>query len=178
MLVVHGGGYIRRVENSCVDYISNPGGEVTQGGGLTTDFIDKVSTSRGEPGLSLNIGFKTIKKGGILFVFHKLPILSNPYLFGISDYMLSDAAMLLPITWVKDKKSGLTIPNLSARYVGLGGYSRKRIVGTIGGMDGFAKQMFGNPIINEIDGNNTYWLSHVMFPFMEANKGMLHKRTA
>lgn len=178
VLVLCGGDYLRRVENTCVEYFSNPGGASTQGGGLSDIFIDKISASGGEPGLDLNIGFRTIKKGGILFVFHKLPIFTNPYLFGIGDYLLNDAAIMCPVTYVKERKSGLTVPNLEARYVGLGSYSRERIVGTIGGMDGFATQHFGNPIISQIDGNFTYWLSHCMFPFYEAYKGILHKRSS
>jgi hypothetical protein len=135
-------------------------------------------TPGGVGGMMLNVGFDTIKKRGITFVPYKLPIFSNPYLFGITDSKLNDAGMMIPIAMVKDMKNGMMIPNLYQGYMGLGGYSRERVVGTIGGMDGFAKQMFNYPIISTIDGNSTYWLSNVTFPFTEAFKGILVKRSS
>jgi len=162
-----GGGLYTRLENSGVDFVRGTAG------GLNVNF-----TPNGVGGMMLNVGFDTIKKRGITFVPYKLPIFSNPNLFGITDSLLNDAGMMIPITTVKDGKSGLTIPNLYQGYVGLNGYSRERVVATVGGMDGFAKQHFGNPVISTIDANSTYWLSDVCFPFTEAFKGLLVKRSS
>lgn len=172
VLVGCGGSLLRRIENSAVSYVQGSGD-------LNEDFtmVDNAIFN-GQPNMTLNIGFKAIKKSNILFLLTKLPIFSNPYLLGISGYMLEDAGIMVPLTKVKDRKTGFIVPNLSARYVGLGNYSRKRVVATLGGMDGFAKQHFGYPVVSEVDGNNTYWLSHGMFPFLEANKALLIKRSS
>jgi len=162
-----GGGLYTRLENSGVDFVRGTAG------GLNVNF-----TPNGVGGMMLNVGFDTIKKRGITFVPYNLPIFSNPNLFGISDSLLNDAGMMFPIGNVKDAKSGMIIPNLYEGYVGLGAYSRERVVATVGGMDDFAKQMFNYPVISSVDANSTYWMSHKMFPFMEAYKGILVKRSA
>ena len=177
VIVLCGAGYMRRVENGALIQVGNPAGESGGGGSLPDAFLDKIDTRGGKPGLELNIGFRTIKKGGLLFVFHTLPAFSDPMGLGADAYMLNDIGIMFPISKVKDRKSGISIPNLSARYIANGGYSRKRVVGKLGGMDGFMQGM-GFPIISEIDGNSTHWLSHVMFPFLEAYKGVLHKRNS
>ena len=162
-----GGGLYTRLENSGVDFVRG-----------TTGSLNVNFTPNGVGGMMLNVGWDTIKKRGITFVPYNLPIFSNPNLFGITQSLLNDAGMMFPISSVKDGKNGVTIPNLYMGYQGLGGYSRERIVGTIGGMDGFARQMFGNPIISTIDANSTYWLSDCTFPFMEAWKGINVKRSS
>ena len=170
-----GGGLNRSIENSGVSFVQGTSG------GLNVNFTDIEGmgyTTSGDPAMTLNIGFKAIKKSGVLFLLYTLPDLTNPWMMGVDTTKLTDAGMMIPITTVKDAKSGLTIPNLSARYVGIGGYSRKRVVGTLAGMDGFAQQRFGYPLISQVDGFNTYWLSHVMFPFMEANKGLIVRRSS
>jgi hypothetical protein len=167
VLFCMGGSLYTRLENSGVDFVRGTAG------GLNVNF-----TPNGVGGMMLNVGWDTIKKRGITFVPYKLPIFSNPYLFGINDSMLNDAGMMFPISMVKDMKSSMVIPNLYMGYVGLGGYSRERVIGTLGGMDGFGKQMYNFPIVSEIDGNSTYWLSNVMFPFVEAFKGILVKRSS
>lgn len=176
VLVGCGGKMFRRLENMSVDWFVDPTNTGTPHGSLTSDWLKKSMGVDG--GLEIDVSFRAIKKGGILFILHKVPALTDPQQFGISGYMLNDAAFMLPITYVKDGKSGMTIPNLSAYYVGVNGYSRKRIVASLAGMDGFHNQNFGNPIISQIDGNNTYWLSHVMFPFMEAYKGLIWRRSS
>lgn len=162
-----GGGLWTRLENSGVDFVRGTAG------GLNVNF-----TPNGTGGMMLNIGWDTIKKRGITFVPYNLPTFNNPYLFGITDSLLRDAGMMFPLATVKDARSGINIPNLYQGYVGLGGYSRERVVGTIGGMDGFAKQYFNYPIVSSIDGNNTYWLSNVVFPYAEAYKGINVKRSS
>ena len=178
VLMLGGGSFMRRVENMGIEFISNTTGGSTSAG-LPGEFVDKFrADGPSDPSMDINVGFRGIKKAGHYFVMHTLPIFTNPFVFGIDGYMLKDSAMCIPLTKVKDRKSGLTIPNLQAYYVGLGAYSRKRVVATLAGMDGFGRQMLGYPIISELDGFNTYWLSHVMFPFMEANKSLLLKRTS
>lgn len=179
VLVLCGGGYIRKIENSGISFMAGDGDLTgTNVGSMPSEFLDKVNTTGGDPPFTLNIGFRAVKKGGILFLFHKLTALTDPKGLGIESAMLNDMGFMFPISMVKDKKSGNDIPNLSANYVGEGMYSRKRVVGNISGMDGFVNQKFNYPVINDIDGTSTYWLSHVMFPFVEAFKALLHKRSS
>ena len=179
VLVLCGGGYMRKIENSGISFMAGDGAlSGTNVGSMPEAFLDKVNTTGGEAPFKLNIGFRSVKKGGILFMFHKLTALTDPKGLGITGSMLNDMAFMFPISMVKDRKSGNTIPNLSAQYVGEGMYSRKRVVGNISGMDGFVNQKFNYPIINDIDGTSTYWLSHVMFPFVEAFKALLHQRSS
>ncbi len=167
VLFAMGGSLYTRLENSGVDFTKGTAG------GLNVNF-----TPNGVGGMMLNVGFDTIKKRGITFIPYKLPIFSNPYLFGITDSKLNDAGIMIPITMVKDAKTNMMIPNLYEGYVGLGGYSRERVVATIAGMAGFAKQMFNYPIISTIDGESTYWSANTCYPFTEAYKGILVKRSS
>lgn len=172
-LLLAGDVLMKDIENEAVDYVQGSGG-------LPYTFTDAYGDGMlsGKPNMLLNIGFKAIKKGGILFLLAPMNLFDNPYLMGISDYMLNAAGMVIPITTVKDVNSGLNIPNLSARYRGLGSYSRERVVGNFAGMDGYMQQKYGYPAISEIDQNKTHWLSEMMFPFVEAYKGLLIKRTS
>lgn len=172
VLVVGGGSFLRKAENNFITKATGTGD------GLPDAFLQADHSIGASGGTFMDLGFKMVRKSGILFCFVKDPILSNPYLLGNSHYKLEDAAMMFPMSQYKDFKTGFTLPNLYAGYVGLGGYSRKRIVGMLGGMDGFMKQAVNMPIISEVDGNTTYWLSHVSFPFMEANKALIIKRTS
>lgn len=174
IMVLGGGNLLRRIENSGVDYVQGTSG------GLGTDnfFSSEGMIMSGSPDTYLNIGFRGVKKAGNLFLFRTLPIFTNPFQFGISDYMLNDAAIAIPLSKVKDAKSGLMIPNLMSKYVGIEGYSRERVAAPAAGMDGFLQQRMNAPMISSVDANNFYWLSHVMFPFMEANKGMIIRRSA
>jgi hypothetical protein len=175
VLVLAGGDMYRKLENMSVEWFTDPTG-TGDGSALTGDFLKKNAGVDG--GMDIEVNFRAIKKAGLLFVLHKLPAFTNPFQFGISTYKLNNSAIMIPMTYVKEGKTGVTVPNLSANYVGVNGYSRKRIVASMAGMDGFHQQNFGNPIISTIDGNNTYWLSHVMFPFVEAYKALIWRPTA
>ena len=175
VMVLCGGNMFRKLENMSVDWFVDPTASGTPHGSLTSDFLRRQTGESGD--LDISVGFRAIKKSGILFILHSLPAFTNPYQFGIPGYMLNDAALMIPISYAK-VKGGITIPNLMAKYVGIEGYSRKRIVASLAGMDGFHQQRYGNPVVSQIDGNNTYWLSHVMFPFVEAYKGMIWVRSS
>ncbi|MFA6950927.1 MAG: hypothetical protein WCQ70_09595 [Lentimicrobiaceae bacterium] len=172
VLVMGGGSFLRKAENNFIDKVNGTAGS------LPESFLQAEHTLNGQPGMFLDFGFKLVKKSGILFCFVEDPILSNPKLLGNSHMKLEDAAMMFPMSMYKDPKSGLNLPNLYQAHAGLGGYSRKRIVGMFAGMDGFMQQNLNMPTISEIDGNNTHWLSNVGFPFMEANKALIIKRTS
>lgn len=168
-----GGKAWRKFENNAVDYFQGSGN-------LTDKYLEQVDDYmfNGSKGMALKMGFTAVRKSGITFIIQRVPVFSNPKLLGIAGYKLDESGIMFPISTVKEAKSGNMVPNLMKKYVGINGYSRERIVGMIGGMDGFMKQNFSTPIINQVDGNYTYWLSHVMFPFFEAYKGCIIRPSA
>ena len=167
VLFLMGGKLFSRLEKSGISFIKGTSG------GLNVNF-----TPGGLGGMMLNLGFPQVTVRGITFVPYNLPIFNNPNLLGIPGYYLQDAGIMIPISMVKDMKSGFMVPNLSAKYLGLGSYNREEVVGTIAGMDGFGNKTLGFPTVSTIDQTATYWLTEVMFPFLEAYKGILVKRSS
>jgi hypothetical protein len=162
VLFTMGGDLYRRIEDSSVSYITGTAG------GLNWLFTPEA----GNGDKDLEVGFRHIKKAGLTFILHSNSILNNPYYLGNTTLLLKDAGVMFPVDYVKDGKTGLDIPNLSIKYCGNSTYNRKRVVGRIGGMDGFMQQQFGLPIISTIDANSVHWLTHVSFPFVEAWRGV------
>lgn len=140
-----------------------------------TDYTRKLADALfgGRTERVLDYGFNMFKKDGVLFVMKDLAAFNNPKQFGVAGYNLKGSGIVIPMGSVKDKKSGITIPNLQARYVGLGSFSRKRVIRILDGMSGFK-----NVAVNDIDANYAYWLAHLMLIFEEANKCMLIKQVA
>jgi len=147
----------RGIEEAMVDW-------TTTNSAGATDYTKKLADSLfgGKTERVLDYGFNMFKKDGVLFVMKDLP-----------GYKLRGSGMIIPMGYVKDTKSGVTIPNLQARYVGLGSFSRKRVVRVLDGMSGFK-----NIAVNDVDANYAYWLSHLMLIFEEANKALLLRQIA
>lgn len=157
---------IRAIEEGLTDFIT---------AGQATDFTKMLGSSlfKGRTERMLDYGFTTFRKDGITFILKDLDLFNNPTLFGLSGYNLKGSAFIIPMSNLKDAKSGLTIPNLQARYVGMGAYSRKRVIRVRDGMSGWS-----NASVNDVDGVNANWLAHIMYVLEEANKCMLLKQTA
>lgn len=130
--------------------------------------------------ISVNFNVQYIKGTSHTFVLIPSPIFSNPKYLGTQGTMLNDAFIVIPLNQATVTIDGakMTIPNLRKRFVGMDGYSRESIVGTLGGMDGYAKQKLGLPIISSIDAFSMHWLSEICFEYYEAFKGMIIKRNA
>ena len=158
----------RQMEEDLVDWTKDNSIGATD---YTKTLADRLFDGRTDR--VLDYGFNMFKKDGILYVMKDLAAFNNPKQFGVAGYNLKGSGFVIPMGTVKDKKTGFNIPNLQARYVGLGEFSRKRVVRVLDGMSGFK-----NTAVNDIDANNTYWLSHLMLIFEEANKCMLIKQIA
>jgi len=167
VLFLMGGKLYSRIEKSGIAKIMGTYG------GLNVNF-----TPGGIGGMMIHTGTPMFSVRGITFIPYNLPIFNNPNLLGITGYYLQDAGIMIPISMVKDMKSGFMVPNLMAKYLGLGSYNREEVVGTIAGMDGFGNKTLGFPTVSTIDQTATYWLTEVMFPFLEAYKGILVKRSS
>lgn len=162
-----GKNLIRQIESALQTWVAS------NSAGTDYTYIDNQIFG-GRKGKTLDTRFGVVKVGNTTYLLRDLGIFNNPALFNISTYNMVNSGFAFPLkSMVKDRKSGMTIPNLSAGYVGLGKYSRRRVVRTLDGMSGFT-----NTAVNAIDGLSTYWLSHLMYPFMEANKACLIKPSA
>jgi len=166
--ILAGLGLYRSMEDEMVEWTKDNSVGATD---YTKTLADKLFGGRTDR--VLDYGFSMFKKDGILFVLKDLAAFNNPKQFGVAGYHLKDSGMVIPMGTVKDVKSGLNIPNLQARYVGLGSFSRKRVVRVLDGMSGFKPTA-----VNDIDAHNTYWLAHLMLTFEEANKAMLIRYVA
>lgn len=174
VLIVGGGQFMRNAENNFLDttYGTNGTMPASMLAPMGAKFVD------GYQDLAMHIGFKAIKKSGIVFYFMNLPAFSNPKRFGVSQFKLNNSGIVLPMESVviSDPYSNdkVTIPNLVMDYVGMGGYSRQRVVATLAGMSGYM-QKFGYPVVDQYDADSMYWMSHIVPRFHQAYKAMLLK---
>ena len=149
VLVEMGGGLGVQIENSCKEYITG-----------STGALNDLFTPGGD-NKDLKIGFKSIYKNGYTFILQQDHTFNNPNML---KNLMYNAALFIPMTTVKNGgdafgSAGGYGPNLSIKYVGLRTYSRKMIVGKLGGMDGYMNQAFGLPILHGSDFNQTNWLT-------------------
>lgn len=147
ILQVCGNGFYTSVENGCKDFITGASGALNH----------LFTPDAGSGDKDLTIGFKSIKKNGFTYVLQEDHTFNNPYLM---KSLMYNNCISIPMSTVKDAKSGQWFPNMSIRYVGNQTYNRKMIVGYFGGMDGFMAQNLNTPPISSSDLNYTHWLSH------------------
>ena len=154
-----GQGLALKLENSGLEFVKEYSGG--------TDFTRVVGRAfGGSEQRALETGFKMFTKGGITYVVKVVDTFSNPKLFGISTYNLDDSGFAFPVSSVKDKKSGLTIPNVSIGNLSHNGVNRKRVVGVVNGMSGFSDY----PIQTEYDTVDMYMLSQRAIVAMGVNQ--------
>lgn len=146
-------------------------------GGLNTNFTQLKGNPAVtyEPSMFLNIGFYGVQYGGYYHIFFELPEFSDPKMLGIAGYQLNGSAIGFPMQMVKDTKSGLQIPNIHEIYIENEGYSRKRIMDSFAGMDGYLQQKYGIKASHTADYNKTGWLAETGLRVAEANKLILWK---
>ena len=151
-------------------------------GGLVSDAYVKSVADKlyGGETKTVNFNLQIIKRSHVTFVLIPSPLFSNPTLLGTSRTLLKYAIMAFPLNYstVAINREKVTIPNLRKRYVGLGAYKRDRIVGMLGGMDGYMKQAMGVPITSDLDASQVHWLSHTCVEMYEMFKSVLITRSA
>lgn len=147
ILKVCGNGYYVSAENGCKDYITGASGSLN-------DLFNPVA---GNGDKDLTVGFKSIKKNGFTYILQEDHTFNNPYLLKSKMF---DNCLSIPMSTVRDAKSGNWFPNLSINYVGNNTYNRKMIVGRIGSMAGFLQQNFQTPVISSGDFEACHWLTH------------------
>jgi len=143
-----GQGLALKLENSGLEFVKEYSGG--------TDFTRVVQRAfGGAEQRALDIGFKMFTKGGVTYVMKVVDTFSNPKLFGVDTYPMNDSGFTFPVSSIKDKKSGLTIPNVSIGNLSHNGVSRKRVIGILNGMTGFSDY----PIVSANDTIDMYMLS-------------------
>ena len=143
-----GQGLALKLENSGLEFVKEYSGG--------SDFTRVVQRAfGGSEQRALDVGFRMFTKGGITYVVKVVDTFSNPKLFGVSTYPMDDSGFAFPVSSIKDKKSGLTIPNISIGNLSHNGVARKRVIGVINGMTGFGDY----PIQTEYDTVDMYMLS-------------------
>ena len=154
-----GQGLALKLENSGLEFVKEYSGG--------TDFTRVVQRAfGGAEQRALDIGFKMFTKGGITYVMKVVDTFSNPKLFGVSTYNLDDSGFTFPVSSVKDKKSGLTIPNVSIGNFSHNGVNRKRVIGVVNGMSGFSDY----PIVSGNDTIDMFMLSQRAIVAMGVNQ--------
>jgi len=147
-ILAAGQGLALKLENSGLEFVKEYSGG--------TDFTRVVGRAfGGSEQRALDVGFKMFTKGGITYVLKVVDTFSNPKLFGVSTYPMNDSGFAFPVSSVKDKKSGLTIPNVSIGNFSHNSVNRKRVVGIVNGMSG----MLEYPVMTANDTVDMYMLS-------------------
>ena len=143
-----GQGLKLKLENSGLEFVKEYSGG--------TDFTRVVARAfGGSEQRALDVGFKMFTKGGITYVVKVIDTFSNPKLFGVSTYPMNDSGFAFPVSNIKDKKSGLTIPNVSIGNFSNNGVNRKRVIVVINGMTGFMEY----PVLTANDTIDMHMLS-------------------
>lgn len=143
-----GQGLDLKLENSGLEFVKEYSGG--------SDFTRVVQRAfGGSEQRALDVGFRMFTKGGITYVLKVVDTFSNPKLFGVSTYPMNDSGFAFPVSNVKDKKSGLTIPNVSIGNFSNNGVARKRVIGVVNGMTG----MMEYPVMTANDTIDMYMLS-------------------
>ena len=135
------------------------------------DFLKEYS---GGSDLLMNmkdLGFyaTTVMRGNIRFHKVKIKSFANPFTFGNDEYELSQSGFMMPTTKAKVKMENgayARLNNVSLHFLGYGGENRTRVVGNLGGMNGF--QGF-NPV-NANDGMTVEMLTEPMVVFTNINQ--------
>lgn len=121
-----------------------------------------ITPDKEETGLnwSMDIGWQSLKKNSFTYVFCTMGAWSNPKLFGTTGYDQVNYGVGLPLTNIKDVKSGRSLQNIASRYRGYNGQSRRyKLWNVVGG--GNTLPTTGNiQSSNDLDQVNTYLTGH------------------
>ena len=146
-----------QLETALKDYIK----------GTTGSLTETFTPKSGDYTHNLEIGFRHLYKGGLMFPMHVAPEFNHPMFMGATVTNAKKSGIIIPISMAMDNQLG-PVPNVSVKYVGLGNYKREKIVNIYGGMGGFAKQALGVPYAQHKDDyTDIHWLTQPMYPVYE-----------
>ena len=155
-LCILGDRLMQSCEGEVLNSLSNTGVDYTR--------VENV-LFKGNRELSVSWNFKTITTGGMTTIFHVHNNWSNPVGFDSVGLEMSRCGVLLPLTNVKDPKTGLQMPNVGLRYLAKDGYSRRMETWSVKGAG-------GGLYVSDVDRADFYLRSHYMFTFVKANQAV------
>ncbi|HRG27387.1 MAG TPA: hypothetical protein PLJ00_05830 [Chitinophagales bacterium] len=161
MMVWYGFQLMQELEDLLIDYTSD------------TSVSYVVGESNNDK--MLHLGFRSIHKSGVTFLFKKLDLLSNPETFGAAGFEdKQNMALVFPVSKGvayadADRNRPEERGTFGIRYKALGGYSRRM---QIWETDGTGHNPRVRPILSQ-DIANLYSRSHIAFQGMCFNKWQL-----
>lgn len=157
-LAIVGNKLMQNAERELVEYLGDIG---------NTDYTKIENTLfKGNRELSVSFNIKTITSGGLTIAFHPHDNWSNPKTFGSEGYTFEDYGIILPMTSVKDPKSGVKMPNVGIKYLAMDGYSRRFETWSVKGAG-------GGMYVTDVDRADFFLRSHMMFYFVKANQSAI-----
>jgi hypothetical protein len=157
-LAIVGDKLMQNIERDTVNYLAGVG---------HTDYTKIEKTLfKGNRELSVSFNIKTITSGGLTIAFRPHGNWTNPVAFGSEGYNYDQYGIILPMTTVKDSKSGVKMPNVGVKYMAKDGYSRRFETWSVKGAG-------GGLYVTDIDRADFFLRSHIMFHFVKANQAVL-----
>jgi hypothetical protein len=157
-MAIVGDKLMQNIEREIVDYLSGVG---------DTDYTKIEKTLfKGNREMSVSFNIKTITSGGLTIAFRPHGNWSNPVAFGSEGYNYDQYGIILPMTTVKDSKSGVKMPNVGVKYMEKDGYSRRFETWSVKGAG-------GGLYVTDVDRADFWLRSHLMFHFVKANQAVL-----
>lgn len=136
---------------------------------FTKQVVNDVLFNKNES-LGASVNFKYLTKSERTYLFKRMGVFSNPKTFGntnaVASYDMPNMGVMLPINKRKDPKSKELVSSLGCRYKGLGKYSRRMEIWSVGGAGEGLK-------VTEFDTRDTYVRAHIGAHFRGGNQFVL-----
>ena len=116
--------------------------------------------------LSASVNFKYLTKGERTFIFKRMGNFSNPKTFGAVGYDMPSMGVVLPINKKKDPVNKGMVESIGCRYRGLGKYSRRMEIWSVGGAGEGIK-------VTEFDTRETFMRAHIGAHYRGGNQFVL-----
>jgi hypothetical protein len=123
----------------------------------------------GNQELALSVNFTVLNLGGFRWIRKEVPAWSDPTLYSASGYKMPNYVIAAALETFRDPESGIDMPNISARYRALGGYSRRFEVWADGAAGGDAFK----PYKGEYDEGLYYLRAHIGLQALKMNRAVI-----
>ena len=120
----------------------------------------------GNESLSASVNFKYLTKGERTWLFKRLGNFNNPQTYGATGYDMPSMGVVLPINKKKDPVNKGMVESIGCRYRGLGKYSRRMEIWSVGGAGEGIK-------VTEFDTRETFMRAHIGAHYRGGNQFVL-----
>jgi hypothetical protein len=83
--------------------------------------------------IKINVGAYGISKSGFKYMFKMMNAFNDNYGAAISGYQYPDYSVFVPVSYVKDKSTGTSMPTCGYEYRALNSYSRENLFVSVDG---------------------------------------------